>query len=75
MRLKPTCDFSHFLDAVEACNEDVYFVTKDGDRLNLKSELCRYIFAVVAANPRLLENGELECKSDMDLERFREFLL
>lgn len=75
MKLNPQCDFSNFLSTVENCVGDVFFTTQDGDTLNLKSELCRYIFAVVAANPLILEKGSLICKNKSDFTKLQSFLL
>lgn len=75
MKLNPKCDFSFFLAAIEGCAGDVLFTTTDGDMLNLKSELCRYIFAVVAANPSILEKGDLICKDKSDFAKLQPFLL
>lgn len=75
MKLNPNSDFSNFLATVEHCAGDVLFTTTDGDMLNLKSELCRYVFAVVAANPLILEKGSLICKNESDLTKLQSFLL
>ncbi|MCM1188493.1 MAG: hypothetical protein NC541_04245 [bacterium] len=75
MKLNPKCNFANFLETVEHCTGDVVFTTTDGDVLNLKSELCRYIFAVVAANPLLLEKGSLICRDKSDLSKLESFLL
>ncbi len=40
----------HFLKAVNRCRGEVVLTTGEGDCLNLKSTLSRYIFAVNAVN-------------------------
>ncbi len=75
MKLNPNCDFANFLEIVQQCSGDVLFSTPEGDVLNLKSELCRYIFAVVVSTPRLLETGEVVCRNEDDAVLLRPFLL
>lgn len=75
MKLNPSCDFAHFLNTISQCSGDVLFETTEGDVLNLKSELCRYIFAVVASKPHLLETGTLTCKKPQDGELLKKYLL
>lgn len=74
MKLNLNCDFVNFLDAVQLCTGDVFFTTTEGDILNLKSELCRYVFAVVISTPQLLENGALTCTNEADMIYLRPFL-
>lgn len=75
MKLNPDCDFANFLDTVSQCRGDVLFETTQGDVLNLKSELCRYVFAVVVSQPHLLETGTLTCKVDRDVELLKKYML
>ncbi len=75
MKLDPNSNFSRFLQAVMRCEKDVFFTTPDGDVLNLKSELCRYIFAYIASNPELLQRGDIQCKSEEDLSILAEYFI
>ena len=36
-------DVPEFLKTLDACQGDVFLVTREGDRLNLKSKLCHFI--------------------------------
>lgn len=49
MKLKPDINISAFLQTIQACSGDVYFVTPEGDTLNLKSALSRLVFTAVIA--------------------------
>ena len=46
--------FEKFLEAVDHCKGDVYLVTDEGDRLNLKSKLCQLIGLT-----QLIEGGKI----------------
>lgn len=61
MKLKENCDIVAFLHAVQQCRGEVFLVTKEGDRLNLKSTLSRYVFAVIAENGKLMAESRVEC--------------
>lgn len=45
MKLNPNVNVPSFLKAVLACSGEVYFITPEGDRINLKSTLSQYMFA------------------------------
>ena len=51
MKLKKDANLPDFLRTVAQCKDDVYFKTTQGDVLNLKSELSKYIFLAAAASP------------------------
>lgn len=75
MKLNPNISIPDFLSAVQDCRHDVWFITPEKDRLNLRSALSQFVFAgVVAGN---LENlaGEVVPEDRADLPRIRQFLL
>lgn len=47
-------DVPTLLKALDSCQGDVYLVTREGDRLNLKSQLCQLMGLA-----RLMENGKV----------------
>ena len=72
MKLKNNIDLVAFLQAVRSCREDVYFCTREGDRIDLKSVLSEYVFSSLTVQPRLLETGWIEA-SPADQERLMIF--
>ena len=42
-QLKSDVDLNDLFECVRKCNSDVCFKTKEGDNLNLKSELSHYV--------------------------------
>ena len=66
MRLKENIDLAQFLMAVSTCKGEVSFTTAEGDVLNLKSALSRYVFVVAMRHPELLENGQVVCETAED---------
>ncbi len=59
--LKPDIRMADFILAVNHCEGPVTFETQEGDVLNLKSELCKYIFLAVSLEPKYLESCNISC--------------
>lgn len=74
MHIKHSANLLEFLKTVNSCESDVLFTTKDGDVLNLKSELSRYVFAALTPNTELLYSAVIICKDDRDYIRLEEYL-
>ncbi len=71
--LKNNTDLTEFVRCVQDCRADVFFVSEEGDRLNLRSELSKYLFVTASARG-LLSNGTIECQNREDYVLLREFL-
>lgn len=68
IKIRKNADLAAMLQAAKQCRHDVIFLSNDNDRLNLKSQLCGYVFLVLARHPELLESGEVLLKQeDWDL--------
>lgn len=63
-----------FVEATQGCVSDVYFISREGDYLNLKSMLSLYLFAVACGDRVLLERGYIECKDVSDYGRLSAYL-
>lgn len=74
MHLKNGVNFSDFLRSVKECEGDILFMTEEGDVLNLKSELSKYVFAMIAQNPALIAHATITCKVSGDQKRIQAFL-
>jgi len=66
MRLKDNVSPSDFLQRVDQCAGEVLYKTSEGDVLNLKSQLSKYLFliAVNAPETAALCHGEIICEQD-----------
>ncbi len=47
-------DVPEFLKVLDSCEGELYLMTRDGDRLNLKSKLCQLVGLT-----RLIEGGKI----------------
>lgn len=74
MKLKESTDLIGFLKTIKKCHQDVFFCTKEGDRLNLKSTLSQYLFSVMSENKELLQDGEIECGELSDYQMLEVYL-
>ncbi|NLW79455.1 MAG: hypothetical protein GXY32_08610 [Ruminococcaceae bacterium] len=68
-------DLKAFMEVLDSCEGDVFMVTDDGDRLNLKSKLAQLI-----GFTRLIEGGRvtkarIECTSKADERKLFRFNL
>ena len=59
--LKPKIRMADFILAACHCEGNVIFETEEGDVLNLKSELSKYIFLAVSMDSKYLESGKITC--------------
>lgn len=66
MKLRENVTVAELLKKVQMCRGEVEFRTPEGDCLNLKSELSKYLFAVICEKRELMEQGILNCKSEKD---------
>jgi hypothetical protein len=63
MRLKDNVSPSVFLQRVDQCAGEVLYKTSEGDILNLKSQLSKYLFLIAVNAPAAasLRCGEITC--------------
>lgn len=74
MFLKPDQNLSDFFEAVQTCNQDVSYVSEEGDFLDLKSQFSQFIFLVMCVEKEFPRNGSIICKDSKDMERLAPFL-
>lgn len=58
-KLKPEIDYHQFFKQISKCSRDVIFETPNGDRINLGSLFCRFVFISLASDKENLRNGTL----------------
>ncbi len=59
-------DFHKFIQAIDLCKGDVFLVTGEGDRLNLKSKLCQLIGLTEIIEGGKIDNAEIVCSNPED---------
>lgn len=68
-------DVNEFLRLIDNCKGNVYLVTDEGDRLNLKSKLCQLIGLGRLVKGGLIVNATLVCDDIEDEARMLRFKL
>ena len=59
-------DLEGFIKALDKCTGNVYLVTDEGDKINLKSQFCRIIGLHHIMNGGRFSGGHLECDNNDD---------
>ena len=59
-------DFKKFLEAIDQCKGDVFLVTDDGDKLNLKSKLCQLIGLTKIIEGGMISEAKIVCENPED---------
>ncbi len=59
-------ELKEFLAEIDKCEGDVFLVTDEGDRLNLKSKLCQLIGLTSLIQGGKIANAHLECQKPED---------
>mgnify|MGYP006999067867 CR=1 FL=1 len=66
-------DLKEFNEVLAACKGDVFMVTPEGDRLNLKSRLCQLIGFTKLIEGGSIAEAKLECSDPEDQRRLFRF--
>ncbi|MCC8105193.1 MAG: hypothetical protein LIO99_04130 [Clostridiales bacterium] len=77
MKLRSDIDLVNFLKTASVCKGEVIFKSVDGDVLNLKSCLSRYILfaALSTESVTVFPEGEIICKEQEDYQKLQLYLL
>ena len=75
MRLNPNVNVPAFLQAVQSCNGEVCFVTREGDILNLKSTLSQFVFTTVIAGKLQNLEGQVSVQDSQDAILLRDYCI
>lgn len=75
MIIKNITNVDRFFETVDKCNGRVELLTKQGDRLNLKSKLCQYISLTGMFSDPTIEEMELLVSEPEDVTLLLEYLV
>ena len=59
-------DFKKFMEAIDQCKGDVFLVTAEGDKLNLKSKLCQVIGLTNLIEGGRISEAKIVCENPED---------
>ena len=66
-------DVKAFLAVIDTCEDDVFLVTDEGDRLNLKSKLCQLIGLTQLIEGGKITDAHIECQNPEDESKLFRF--
>ena len=68
-------DIREFSELINSCKGDVFMVTPDGDRLNLRSKLCQILGFTALISGGQIAEAQFECSDPEDEARLFRFNL
>ena len=75
MKLFQIKNIDKFFEIIDSCNQKVELVSKDGDRINLKSKLAQYLaLAKIFSNDEIINELELVIHDPEDAQRLVRFM-
>lgn len=63
------------MDVVDKCKGNVYLVTEEGDKLNLKSKLCQFMGLARLIEGGIIAKACIECDNDDDYTELINFCI
>ena len=76
MKVRNIQNIDAFFHVIDQCRGDVFLVTGEGDRLNLKSKLSQYVsLAKVFSTKGEIPELELIAKDEEDMARLIDFMI
>lgn len=75
MKIYNINDIDSFFDEVKNCTGDVYLETDEGDRLNLKSQLTKYVALANIFSNGCISELELILTEPSDVNRLLKYLV
>ncbi len=68
-------DVTEFLSVLDSCQGEVYLMTRDGDRLNLKSKLCQLVGLTALIEGGKIAEAFIMCEREEDETKLFRFNL
>ena len=76
MKTLSAAETVELLNAARLAEGDVWFTTAEGDKLNLKRLLCKYVFLAAADDPQrgMFSRGKIVCDVESDYDLLRDYM-
>lgn len=75
MKVKNIRDIDDFFRVIDSCDGTVELVTKEGDRLNLKSKLCQYVSLANVFSGGLIDEIEIVAYKKNDIDKLINYMM
>lgn len=75
MKLLNIKDIDGFFRVIQSCSGDVYLISNEGDRINLKSRLSQYLAFANVLSSDMIDSVELHTSNAEDTEKLFNFMI
>lgn len=73
-KIRSNTNLSDFYSQIETCKKDVYFVTEEGNRINLKSLMSQIFFQTTFIHTKEAAKGFIYCQNQSDYDLLSKYL-
>jgi len=75
MKVQNITDIDKFFETVDQCVGAVELLTPEGDRLNLKSQLCKYLALAKIFSDGKIKEIEIICHEPKDIDKLIQYMI
>ena len=75
MKVQNITDIDKFFETVDQCIGTVELLTPEGDRLNLKSQLCKYLALAKIFSDGKIKEIEIICHEPKDVDKLIQYMI
>ncbi len=75
MKVTNITNVDEFFKVIEDCSGDVYLVSNEGDRINLKSRLSKYLALATVFSSDIIESVELVVSNPEDTKKLLNYMI
>lgn len=75
MKLYNITDIDAFFKVIDSCSGDVFLISNEGDKINLKSKLCQYLAMAKIFSSDYIKELSLEVSDERDTEKLVSFMM
>lgn len=75
MKLYNITDVDAFFSVIDSCTGDVFLISNEGDKINLKSKLCQYLAMAKIFSSDYIKELSLEISDEKDTEKLVSFMM
>lgn len=75
MKIQNITDIDKFFETVDQCIGTVELLTPEGDRLNLKSQLCKYLALAKIFSDGKIKEIEIICHEPKDVDKLIQYMI
>lgn len=75
MKIQNITNIEGFFENVKKCKGNVELLTSEGDRINLKSQLCKYFLIAKVFSDKVIKEVEIIVHEPEDVERLINYMI